>query len=47
LLNINSIKFIDQLDAICKDGVVFVEVLNYYRGRGKEMSYFREPKRSA
>lgn len=24
-----------------------MEILNYYRGRGKNISYFKEPKRSA
>ena len=47
LLSSSSIKFISQLHEICKDGVVFVEVVNYYKGRGREISYFKEPKRSA
>lgn len=41
LLSASAAKFVNQLDSICKDGVVFVEIVNYYRGRGKETAYFK------
>lgn len=47
LLNSSSTKYLHQLHSICKDGVVFIEIMNYYKGRGKEVCYFKEPKRAA
>lgn len=35
LLSAASVKFVNQLQTICKDGVMFIEVVNYYKGRGK------------
>ena len=35
ILNMKSSKCIQDLHEICKDGVIFMEICNYYRGRGQ------------
>lgn len=47
LLSLSAGKHALSLHSICKDGVVFMEVVNYYRGRGRNLCFFKEPKRPA
>jgi hypothetical protein len=47
ILALSSAKHALSLHSICKDGVIFMELVNYYRGRGKNLCFFKEPKRSA
>ncbi len=47
LLNANSTKHLHELQTICKDGVIFMEAVSYCRGRGKDICFFRQPKKSA
>lgn len=47
ILGLKAAKYTNELQNICKDGVIFIQIINYYRGRGKNISYFKEPKRNA
>jgi hypothetical protein len=47
ILSLSSAKYVFELHTICKDGVIFLEVINYYRGRGRDLCFFKDPKRSA
>ena len=47
ILNARSSKCLETLHSVCKDGVIFMEIMNYYKGRGQELCYFKAPKRTA
>ncbi len=47
ILGLSAGKHSLSLHSICKDGVLFMEVVNYYRGRGRNLCFFKEPKRPA
>ena len=38
---------LESLHEICKNGVIFPEIVNRHKGRGTDISYFKNPKRTA
>ena len=41
IISLSTVKFAFNLHNICKDGVIFMEVVNYYRGIGRNICYFK------
>lgn len=47
LINSLKISSLEDIHETFKNGVIFIEILSFYRGRRAEVSYFKDPKRSA
>ena len=47
LLEMSSASRLEELSTLYRDGVLFMQVADYFKGRGKDLCYFRRPKRPA
>lgn len=47
LLNSMATSYFDRFHEICKNGVIFPEIISYHKGRSGEFPYFKNPIKSA
>lgn len=40
-------EYYGRFHEICKNGVIFPEIVNHHKGRWSELSYFKNPVKSA